>query len=119
MVKSGRGAGTPTHHQVFQPRALQGRPAQIARLDRPLFARTAIFATRASANCWAAHTLPTLQFLLERIIFFTLSLMQCQRRLQIFQFKNSGSVFELSGVAFHGIATYSLLVDGFIFVRFD
>ena len=34
------------------------------------------------------------------IALFALSLMECQRRLKIFRFKNIDNVFELSGVAF-------------------
>ena len=44
---------------------------------------------------------------------FTLSLMQCQRHLQIARVKDIGSVVELSGVAFHLAAPYGgLLVVG-------
>ena len=51
------------------------------------------------------HRLSTSRAVVERpgylfLVQCTFRVMQCQRRLQISQMKNIGSVFELSGVAF-------------------
>ena len=58
-----------------QPWATQGLP------PCPQLAHTPIFVTtRASTICWVAHTL---SFVLERLAFFILNVMQSQRRLPI------------------------------------
>ena len=48
-----------------------------------------------------------MRFVLERLGFSALSLMQCQRPLQISQVKNIDSVFKLSGVVFYVAPPYS------------
>ena len=67
----------------------------------------AIPKTRASTNCWVAHTLP---FVVDRLGLYALSLMQCQRHLQISRVKNIDSVVELSGVAFRLAPSYGGLL---------
>ena len=52
-------------------------------------------------------------------VLFALSLMQCQRRLQISRVKNIGNVFELSGVAFCPAPPYGGLLVKALFLSFN
>ena len=102
MVKSGWG-GLQDPHEVFQPWTPQGPLAQT-----PALCQYANFCTNKSAHQLPVCTLCHLSCNAQ--VFFTLSVMQCQRSLQISQIKNTGTVFKLSRLEFRLALPYGVLL---------
>ena len=79
---------------------------------------------KAATNCLFARTLPTLlPFVLQRLDFVTLSVVQYQRHLQISRIKPGGvspcPTLGCASCSNFAIAKYSRLVDSFMCLRFD
>ena len=83
--------------------------------------------TRAPTNCWVVHNLPTLPSVLKRLGVFYINCNAVPRASSNFSSAEYRQRFLIwpspplgwASCSNFGIAAYSLLVDGFIFVRFN